>query len=278
MTANAPYYPRSFMARAIFTWLFLVLVYFMVNHTLLSQMQQPVLVAPGSDNTFWLLHILNIPQFLLRHHWAALSFDIVLTTACLICVFVPAQRWFTWITVIGVWILYICYCSAAGKHYAQIGYLLPPLAFLALAPVKFDMAWQLVRYWVCFLYVSAGLYKLYYGGFTTGGHMANILAETNAGWFMHHTDGMQAGTIRYLAEHPALSQWLYRLTTLVDLSLLAGFFTRRFDGWLVSGLIIFHTANFFLLHISFIEQSLIFAPFLPWVKWATYIQSKKGND
>jgi hypothetical protein len=271
-------YPRHFMARIIFAWLFLILAWFFVHHTLWSQWEQPVLKAPLSDNSFWLLHILGIPQWINTHYWAALGFDLLITISCLICVFVPAQRWFTAITVAGVWLLYIGYCTSAGKHYAQIGYLLPPMAFLALHPKKFDLSWTLVRYWICLLYGSAGVFKLYYGGFAGADNMSHILTEANAGWLQYAGGGMQEGMIRTLIEKPSLAQTLYRIATIVDLSLCIGLFTRRYDRWLLAALVGFHTANFLLLHISFLEQSLIFAPFLPWTRWATYVQTIKEND
>jgi hypothetical protein len=271
-------YPRSFMARAIFAWLFLVLVYFFATNSLLSQLQAPVLVYPGSDNSFWLLHILRLPQYLLQHPWAALLFDVVLTTSCLICVFVPQQRPFTWITVAGVWLLYVCYCTTAGKHYAQIGYLVAPTAFLALRPGRFNLSWELVRYWVCFLYVSAGIYKLWYGGFGDADGMANIVAQTHADWLPFVQNGWRSGAAQWLIEHPAAAQWFYRAATVVDLALAIGFFTKKFDKWLAGALVAFHVGNYLLLHISFVEQSLIFAPLLPWQKWAHFFQSIKGND
>jgi hypothetical protein len=266
------------MARAIFTWLFLVLVYFFINNSLVSQLQEPVLVYPGSDNTFWLLHILNIPQFLLKHYWAGLSFDILLTCSCITCIIVPQQRFFTWTTIAGVWILYIVYCSTAGKHYAQIGYLLTPIPFLVLSANKFDMLWELLRYWVCFLYLSAGIYKIYYGGFGYQATMSNILFQDNADWFVFYKEGMQFDTCHYLIQHPVIAQWLYRLATFTDLFCIIGFFTKRFDKWILAGLLGFHLANLFLLHISFVEQSLIFAPFLPWRRWADYFQLNKSDD
>ena len=79
------------MARLVFSWLFLILVYFFINNSLLSQLQQPPLIYPGSDNSFWLVHILYIPQFLLHHYWAALLFDVLLTCSCIICIIVPQQ-------------------------------------------------------------------------------------------------------------------------------------------------------------------------------------------
>jgi len=278
MLAPATYFPREFMARAVFTWLFLVLVYFFVNNSLLSQMQQPVLIYPGSDNSFWLLHILYIPQFLLRNHAAALVFDIILTCSCLICIFVPQQKFFTWVTVIGVWLLYVCFCTAAGKHYAQVGYLLAPLPFLALRASRFDLLWNGFRYWVCFLYASAGFYKLYYGGFLYDQNMSQLLWQGNADWFIFNKSGFQYDAIRYGIEHPVVSQWMFRLATLADLALLLGFFTKRFDGWLLGILVLFHSLNFFFLHISFVEQSLIFAAFLPWKRWATHFQNNLTDE
>lgn len=270
----ATYYPRAFMARVIFAWLFLVLVYFFSTNTLLSQMQQPVLIYPGSDNTFWLLHVLRIPQFLLQHYWAALAFDIVLTVSCIICIVVPDQKLFTRVTIIGTWLLYVCYCTAAGKHYAQIGYLLAPIPFFALREDRFTLLWDCLRYWICFLYLSAGVYKVYYGGFGSGHDMTGILQVMNAEWFVFNKDASQASSIQYLINHPSLSQWLFRIATCIDLLMIVGFFTKRFDRLLLAGLIAFHVANYFLLHISFIEQSLIFAPFLPWQKMANYVMTK----
>jgi hypothetical protein len=263
------------MARIVFSWLFLILLYFFATGTLLSQMQLPVTIYPGSDNSFWLVHILNIPQFLLSHYLAALLFDLVLTSSCIICIFVPGQRLFTWVTVVGVWILYICYCTTAGKHYAQIGYLLTPIAFLAVKDAKFSLLWELLRYWVCFLYVSAGMYKLYYGGFADIATMSSIVAQSNADWLPFAKPGLQPDIIGYLIENPGFATWFYRAATFVDLALIVGFFTKK---WLLAALLVFHVGNFFLLHISFVEQSLIFAPLLPWHTWANYFQSIKGND
>ncbi len=269
---------REVRARIVFAWLFLILVYFFLTHTLVSQLERPATIYPGSDNTFWLLHLLNVPQYFMNHPVSALLFDIVLTCGCIICFIVPGQRLFTWIVVILTWLLYVVYSSAAGKHYAQIGYLIPPIAFLARAPVRFTLLWKAVRYWVCFLYVSAGCYKIAYGGFSTPGNMQHILEQMNTEWFLFNRDGLQYQCIRFLIDHPSLSQILFMLATCCDLLLIIGFFTVRYDRLLLAGLLLFHCANYFLLHISFVEQSLIFAPFLPWRKIDQSIQTHLPHD
>jgi hypothetical protein len=275
---QATYYQRELMARVVFGWLFLILVYFFYNHSLLAQLQSPVLIYPASDNSFWILHILRIPQFFLQHHWAALLFDMILTSSCIICFVVPTQKFFTYLTIIGVWLFYFIYSSAAGKHYAQIGYILMPVALLAFHEKKFELLWKACRYWICLLYFSGGIYKIYYGGFAFGNNMSTILQQMNAEWFIFNGTTLQAKVIAYLIAHPGIAQWLYKLATVVDISLVIGVFTKRFDKWLLIGLLAFHVGNYFLLHISFVEQSLIFAPFLPWQKIHNYFQSNHLDD
>jgi hypothetical protein len=272
------YYPRNIIARVVFLWLFIILVYFFHCNTLLSQLHQPVFIYSGSDNSFWLVHLLYIPQFFLQHYWAALLFDITLTTSCLICIFLPTNKLFTYLTIIGIWLLHFCYSSAAGKQYAQIGYLITPTALLFFNPTKFAFSWQLVRYWVCFLYGSAGLYKIINGGFSHPLNMSNILQQMNAEWLYFNPTGFQSTSIFYLINHPFLSQLFFIVATLVDLSCIIGFFTKKYDQYLVGMLILFHLGNYFLLHISFIEQSLIFAPFFAWHKIATHIYTNYHND
>lgn len=278
MNQQPVYYPRQLMATVIFSWLFLVLVYFFFNNSLLSNLKGPVLLHPGIDNGFWVLHILRIPQFILQNQWAAILFDILLTVSCIICIFIPQQRTFTFITLVGIWLLYVCYSSAAGKQYAQIGYLLAPIPFLALQQNKFELLWKAFRYWVCFLYLSAGFYKIYYGGFAAGNTMQQILMEMNAEWLIFQQQNFQANCIEWLIQHPNFAQWIYRLAVLVDISLLIGFVTRRFDKWLLLGIFSFHVGNYFLLHISFVEQSLIFAAFFPWQQIGTKLKTTHSND
>ena len=269
---------RNVRARIIFAWLFVIYIYFFLNHSLLSQLKSPVLIYPGSDNAYWLIHLLQIPRFIFNHPALALSFDVIITTSCIITIFVPSQKVFTRITILGTWLFYMLYCTAAGKHYAQIGFLIPVVAFWVINAEKFELSWEAVRYWVCFLYASAGMYKIYYGGVFHADNMVNILQQMNADWLLFHTNGFQQHVIMWLMTHKFIAQSFFILAVAIDLAMIVGFFTKRFDRFLLAGLLLFHTGNYFLLHISFIEQSLIFAPFLPWHLIDNYFQSDLPHD
>jgi hypothetical protein len=269
---------RNFRMRIIFSWLFLILVHFWRTQSLPGQLAGAPLVFPESDNSYWVYLLSGWHNLLIHHAWVGMAFDVLVTSSCLICILVPEQRLFTWITVLGSWIIYLAFCTVAGKHYAQIGFLLMPMAFLALQPARFSLTWDLVRYWICILYGTAGLYKIYYGGFAASDNLSPILMQMNADWFHFHPTGVQASVLRYLIDQPDIAQLFYRLTVLVDLLAWVGLFTRKADRWILLGLLSFHLANWGLNHISFVEQSLIFAPFLPWERWGKFIQHEPHHD
>jgi hypothetical protein len=254
------------MAKFIFSWVLLILVYFFFTNSLLHQLQQPVLKYPGADNSFWAIMASGIYSFFIQQKWAAIFFDVLIVFSCGLTIIFPNKKIFAIVTALGLWLLYVFFCGTAGKQYAQIGYLIPPVAFVVLNPKKFDLSWNVVRYWVCFLYVCAGLSKLYYGGFGFDQNMSNIVMQDNAQSFVFIKEGWRYNLYHYFIEHNSIAQWLYRAAAVIEFACIIGFFTKKYDVWLLVSLIFFHVGNYFLLNISFVEQSLIFAPFLPWHK------------
>ncbi len=167
--------PRAFIARIIYGWLLILLAYFFINNSLVYQWQQPVLIYPEADNLFWLLHILNIPQSIMQSKTASLLFDLAMISSTALFIFFPGRSIFSAICIVCFWMLHIMYCSSNGHHYFHIGYLIIPLPFLFRNQIRFTLSWQIIRYWLLFLYGSAGLYKFYYGGFFYHHNMVNIL-------------------------------------------------------------------------------------------------------
>lgn len=104
-----------------------------------------------------------------------------------------------------------------------------PVFFYGQGDRKCTFLWLLhiVRIPQCFLYVSAGIYKLYYGEFAYPLNMSHILQQMNAEWFIFNNKGVQADTISYLIKHPGITQWLYRLACPADLSLTLVFLQRN---------------------------------------------------
>jgi hypothetical protein len=246
------------MARVIFGWLLVILLYMLFHHSLVHQWEQPVLIYPEADNTFWLLHLLNIPQSIMQSASASWIFDILLLMSILLFIIFPDKIIFSFLSVICLWLFHIMYSSANGHHYHHIGYLIIPLAFL-FRERKFILGWEMVRYWILFLFVCSALYKFYYGGFFQSDNMSLILREE-----YFPLDTTRSHITGYLILHPGTAQWLYRAAAFLQLFCIVGFFTKRMDGLILISLLLFNIFNFYLLNFPFWENSLVIAPFVPW--------------
>ena len=246
------------MARVIYLWLLCMLGYFYLNNCLIHQWHQPVLTYVEADNTYWLLHIFNIPQTIMQSKLISLLFDCVLIASTFLFFLFPSRSFFCIISIICLWLFQICYGSSAGHRYHHIGFLLVPIPFVFRDKMKFYFTWHAVRYWILFLYICAGLYKLHYGGFFNTQNMASYLQNRYGSNLWPY----QSQIIYFLVQHPKLAQLLYQFATLLELSCIVGFFTRKYDRWIALALLLFNLGNLFFMGISFWENSFCLAMLL----------------
>src|SRR5437588_4400505 len=136
------------MARVIYSWLLITLIYFSFHHSLIHQLEQPILIYPEADNTYWLLHMLNLPQLILQSKTVSLIFDIVLISSTALFILFPEATIFSLLSLVCFWLFEIMYSSSAGHHYHHAAYLIVPIPFLFRDRIKFTLSWWLVRYWI----------------------------------------------------------------------------------------------------------------------------------
>src|SRR5947209_11077849 len=118
------FYPRRFMARIIFGFLSFFLFYFALTNNLVHQWRSPPLILPMADNVYWLLHILYIPQFIIRDPIAAWMFDLLFVGSTVASFIFPQKTACIALSIACFWIFQICYSTSAGNHYHHLGYLL----------------------------------------------------------------------------------------------------------------------------------------------------------
>ncbi len=258
---------RQLFAFASFGLLLIIFIYRYFSNSLLHQLQHPVLIFPGIDNTYWLLHYLDIPNYLTRRNAGALAFDVLLFGLILSCIFYSRIRVLPALLLLCLWTYFIVFNTFSGHHYYQVGFLFAAIPFLARDSKNYDFLYAAVRYLFCFLYATSGLYKLFRGALFNPEQMQSILMNDNASSVFHNPDGWHSDLVLYLIGHKDVSQGLFIFATLLELALLAGFFTKKYDGWLLCGLIAFHTGNYLMTGIPFLEQAVIFLVFIPKYYW-----------
>jgi hypothetical protein len=107
------------------------------------------------------------------------------------------------------------------------------------------------RYYFLYIFVSAAVWKLARGAVFNGQEMSRIL-------LLHHTDlltgpctSLACRTYSWLIRHAAISQALYIGSVLLEASFLAGFFTRRWDRWLIALAVVFVIADLLVMRIPY---------------------------
>ena len=264
---NMEILPRTFMARIIYAFIIAMLVYFFLHNSLVHQWHQPPLILPEADNVYWLLHILYIPQFIYGSVIGSCVFDLVMVLSTVLFFIYPDKIIFCAISIVCFWMFQVMFGTTAGHHYAHVGYLIVPLPFLFRNKEKFYLMWQLIRYWILFLFICAGLYKIYYGGFFNTENMAALMRT------YFDEDTLRGKLLIYISYHPQFAQLFYQLATLLEIICIVGFFTKKLDIWIAFALLLFNLGNLLIMGIPFWENSFVIAVVLPWK--TIYQYSKK---
>jgi hypothetical protein len=99
-------------------------------------------------------------------------------------------------------------------------------------------------------YFFAGFFKLYHGAWCHIDSYANVLKNQHAAWYYFISGGWRTCVTEYIIHHPMLGWSLFVSAMLMQLSFSVGLFTRRFNIWLASGIVIFHIMDWFLMNLG----------------------------
>lgn len=204
----------------------------------------------GADLFSWLLFGAGIPQTIVAHHWIGSLLSISIILLLILLVFFPRQR----IVAVPLFILLFCfYITLTGyltHRNFQTGMFLVLVPFLFAKNSSKQFAWEAIRYFLLFFYVSSGLLKIWNQSFSEISLFSQHLSSQFAPYYLEGNLGFRTSINLYLIQHPTLSYALLVGATVVELSMIAGFFTRRWDKWLGISLLIFHLVNWCIMDIA----------------------------
>lgn len=236
-----------------------VLVLGFVSNVLFSQLSRPVLIDPGIDNTYWLIHWLGIPRAVTQSIFGSPVLDLTLFFSALAAAAISRRRVYAVIFSVLLFIWHITLSTYSIHHYhSLLGLLILSVPFWCGAGERFTYLWEAARYYFFFMLASAGLWKLTRGAIFDPHQMVNILKAQHAQYLYDYPDGLFASLYTYLISHASLSAGLLISMMLIQLSFLGGFFTRRFDRIYLYVFIFFIVMNYIIMHISSLPL-LVFA-------------------
>src|SRR6516225_6971363 len=148
MSWSLPILNKDRAARWTFGFAIFIFIYRLLTHSMVHQMEQPVLYETEFDYTYWLYHLTDLPHLLAGNAVTAWIFDISLLCFTVYCwATFGRHRWAVLCCAVG-WTFYgLIYNSYTHHHnVAIIGVMVLPYAFLVRKENKFRLLWEGFRF------------------------------------------------------------------------------------------------------------------------------------
>ena len=241
--------PRLLLLLLAFEYLVVV-----VSGVSFSFLQGDSFFSFGVDPLYWSFYGLQIPQFILANPWLAIATDVAIVVLLFLLIRDPLNR------TIACWLfllMILFYVTLTGYHTHrnfQTGFFLVLVPFLFKAGQGRQFAYNGIRYFLLFFYLSSAILKLLSPATFEPDHFAGVLQQQFLPYYLEGNTGWRTTINEYLASHPYLAQGLFLAALITEGSTVAGFFTKRLDRWLGAMLICFHLANWILMDIAPLGQ------------------------
>lgn len=247
---------RNLLLNVYCLFYYFVLFFFFLDHRLLSQ-YQPIFLTYNRDLTELLLIGSGFPAYAIAHPWVLWVADTAaFGLPLLILVLFRLKGRFSLVpgivfsAFLAVYLLLLNLFWQAD-HEPFMLYFFLSLAFWTNRPERFYAVLRFCRYYFCYVFVSAAIWKIARGAVFHLPVMSDILLIHHSDLLSASCDSLWCRVCWYLIGHPVLSWWLYSGAILLELCFLAGFFTRRWDRWLILAAVIFFVADRWLMRIPY---------------------------
>lgn len=248
---------KKILLTVYFLFYYAVFLSFFLDERLLSQ-YQPILLNYNRDLTELALIATGLPGWLIAHPGGLMVADaLVLLLPIVLLGYAILRKGrfsvFPGVLFAGFLAIYLLLADVFWQvhHEPFILYLLLSFAFLTNRADRFYGVLKGCRYYFLYGFVSAAWWKIARGSVFNGEEMSRIL-------LIHHSDlltgdctSFSCRVYGWLIGHPGVSWWLYLGATALELCFLAGFFTRRWDRWLIGLAVLFVLADLLLMRIPY---------------------------
>ncbi|MFN0081805.1 MAG: hypothetical protein ACKVOM_04745 [Ferruginibacter sp.] len=147
-------------------------------------------------------------------------------------------------------VFYMTYMGLLGTRNYMTGFFLVLIPFLFRAAKNRHIAFEALRYFLLFFYITAALIKVQQSAVFGFHYFSNILINQHTPYFLEQNLSSKTAVNIYLIDHPAVARMLFLGGTVLEFIPFIGFFTKRFDAQLAILILIFHFTNWFIMDIA----------------------------
>lgn len=234
----------------------------------MHQFANPLMMYPSVNITYWIFLLLKIPQFFTSNYWFSVLADCILISSCIGIILYPKKYVLAIVFTLSYWLNYMGYCMVFVYQPSVYAPLILCIPSMFKTDFKFSLTFWAIRFWACFLYFEAGFLKIYRGGVFYAEHMVNSIKISIPLYFVQEPEaGFRLSIKEFFLANPTLAQTLFIIATLLELTFIIGFFTRKFDWYLLILFLSFHIFNEQLMNMTFMNHLILYSCcFIPWDK------------
>lgn len=203
----------------------------------------------------------GLHQWLLKNPAGWLLFDMLFYTVPIIYLLsLQSFKKLSTVIVICMIVINFCYIQCYTLYpinsiEGHIAWIFFPLIFLFNNEKTFALLYEGLRYFFLFFFASAGVWKIVQGGVFNLSEMSGVLLYQHNQLLTNSPGYWQTDFILWLINNPTLSYLLYLLATLLELSFIIGFFTKRYDRLLAIAFVAFLIMDYVIMRIPYFEVS-----------------------
>lgn len=147
---------------------------------------------------------------------------------------------------------YTLYPTTSIEGYTPLVFF--PALFMFNNEKTFSFLVDALRYFFLYFITSAALWKFIQGGIFNMNEMSGVLLYQHNQQLTNSPGYWQTDFYYWLIQHPGVSWCLYAAATIIELSFIIGFFTKKYDRLLAWLFIVFLIADYFIMRIPYFEM------------------------
>jgi hypothetical protein len=248
----------------VFGFALVILYYRFISASIMSAMSQPPFIFEENELIYKLFLASGIPQLITSGSVIPALFD-VCWYALPILFLLTLDRGYAIAFTIVTTIYFLTYNIVAAHHYhGLVGLLIISIPFWSKKETRFHFLWDAARYYWLYILASAALWKILRGSIFYTDQLSNILKSQQINLLLQHPDTFRAHIAQYLIANPQVAHIVLLANVALQLCFLAGFFTKKFDGYLFVLAIAFCVANYYIMGIVSWELLILNFTLMNW--------------
>lgn len=260
---------RNIIARLFYAYCLAWMIIRGYSHTLPNQLHHPELAKPVYDITYWLYRLSNIIAVITTNYFAGLLFVVLLFSANILLVIFSRA---SWLSIIFTLLLLTLNVSTNiyithSMHYLGAMIVLS-CAFWTKSDAVFNLLWQGARYYACYIYASAFIWKILLGSFWQWDAGVLSFKSNIANYLLLNPETSLAHFYYFFLQHEWLLNIGQKATILAESLFIIGFFTKKYDRLLIFAAIFIFVATYIFADVFFAEQLIIIITFISPKQWS----------